>query len=106
MKWKVNTPQLLGEILNNPSTGILEKPLNIFGKILAEVAERVNEIQDPILMELMLRLALFEEGDPYSDSFSIEKIKLVNEMAERERSTNAFLNLTSNIKKLNNENNK
>lgn len=62
-QWSCHTPNLLKEILTDPRMGILEKPLNIFGKMLAEVAERAIEIDDPKLNILMLRLTLYEVAD-------------------------------------------
>lgn len=71
--WKVNTVGLLKEILNNnPNMAILAHPLQIFSNLLAEVADRVKELNDPRLMALMCRLALFEESDPYSKSYDKE----------------------------------
>lgn len=68
--WRVNTPQLLREILNNGSiVGILSKPLAIFAELLAAVADRAIELNDPKLNHLMMRLALFEQGDPYSKGY-------------------------------------
>lgn len=64
LEWKVHTPNLLREVLENPGTSALRIPLNIFGKLLAEVGERAAEINDPKLNELMLRLAIYEQGDP------------------------------------------
>jgi len=58
--WKVNTAQLLQEILNNPGTSILSIPLNIFGKLLAAVGERAAQLNDDELNGLMARLAIYE----------------------------------------------
>lgn len=68
--WKVNTPGLLNEILLNPQCGILKIPLSIFKNILAEVAERAIELNDPKLIALMCRLALYEQADPYSKDYA------------------------------------
>jgi len=62
-KWSCHTPNLLTEILNNPGTGILRVPFNIFGKMLAEVADRAIILDDPELNILMLRLTLYEVAD-------------------------------------------
>lgn len=59
-KWKVDSPALLQEIASNHGVAILKIPLNIFQSILAEVAERATEINDPILNELMIDLNLYE----------------------------------------------
>ena len=58
LQWKVDTPALLAEVLNNPSTGILLRPIQIFRSILAEVAGRAIEINDDKLNNLMIRLNL------------------------------------------------
>lgn len=61
MKWIVNTPNLLKEIVeNNPSAWILRTPVIIFRSILSSVAERAIKIDDPELNILMLRLGLYE----------------------------------------------
>lgn len=70
--WRVNTPQLLREVLQNNETSILSKPLNIFGKILAEVGERASELNDPKLNALMCRLAIYEVADPYHKNYDAE----------------------------------
>lgn len=62
--WKVHTPNLLQEILTNEGMGIMHKPLSIFGRLLAEVAERAAELNDPALNVLMLRLTLYDAADP------------------------------------------
>lgn len=68
-QWKVNTPQLLREILVNNQTQILDRPLQIFAGILGQVASRASELNDPELNALMCRLALYEISDPYSKEF-------------------------------------
>lgn len=73
MEWKVNTPSLLKEtISNNPTAWALQKPFQIFGLILAEVAERASELNDPKLNALMCRLALYEISDPYNPAYDKE----------------------------------
>jgi hypothetical protein len=66
LQWRVHTPNLLREVLSNPGAYMLEKPLNIFGKLLAKVGERAAEIDDPELNQLMLRLTIYEQADPES----------------------------------------
>lgn len=80
VQWRVNTPQLLREVLSNPSASILSKPLNIFGKILAQVGERASELNDPKLNALMCRLSIYEISDPYSENYDAELTnKIINE---------------------------
>jgi hypothetical protein len=73
LEWKVHTASLLSEVLNNKGAAILAQPLNIFGRLLAQVAERAAELDDPELNILMLRLTLYEQGDP--EKFSHEQIE-------------------------------
>lgn len=77
MYWKIHTARLLEEVLQNPGTGILTKPLQILGKTLHEVAERASELNDPKLNALMLRLTLYDMADPASKDYDpalIEKL--------------------------------
>lgn len=69
-QWRVNTPGLLREILNNNGVQILTKPLQIFGSILAEVGERAAELNDPKLNALMCRLAIYEIADPCHENYN------------------------------------
>jgi hypothetical protein len=76
--WKVNTVSLLKEMVeNNDKMGIFKHPVNIFGEILGEVAERAKELNDPKLNVLMCRLALYEQADPFSPSYSQEMMDIV-----------------------------
>lgn len=72
--WRVHTPNLLKEILNNPGTGILYRPLQIFSNLLYDVAQRANELGDDKLNALMLRLTLYEEADPTQQGYNKEKM--------------------------------
>lgn len=67
--WKVHTPSLLREVLSNPGTAILSQPINIFGRLLAQVAERAAALDDPELNILMMRLTLYEQADPEKCTF-------------------------------------
>jgi hypothetical protein len=71
--WKVNTPNLLKEILSNNETAILRIPLQIFGNLLIDVAKRASELNDKKLNSLMARLALYEITDPYSPVYDKKK---------------------------------
>lgn len=72
-EWRCHTPNLMKEVLNNPTAWALYRPLQIFGGILFELAERARELDDPELNFLMMRLTLYEQGDPeakgYTDKF-------------------------------------
>jgi hypothetical protein len=72
LQWRVNTPQLLKEIIGNNETAALSKPLTIFARILAEVGERAAEINDDKLNALMCRLAIYEASDPYNKNYDAE----------------------------------
>lgn len=68
--WKVHTPNLLQEILTNNGMAMMHKPIAIFGRLLAEVAERAAVLDDPALNILMLRLTLYDAGDPVKHAAS------------------------------------
>jgi hypothetical protein len=67
--WKVYTAGLLGEIMNNSGAAILRIPLVIFGRLLAQVAERAAELNDPKLNALMMQLGLYSVADPMSPEY-------------------------------------
>jgi hypothetical protein len=72
LKWKVHTPNMLAEIVGNRGLEVMAQPLNIFANILAEVATRAAEIDDPALNILMMRLTLYDQVDP--EKFSTKEI--------------------------------
>jgi len=70
MLWRVNTAQLLKEVINgNPTAWGLQKPLQILGIMLSELGEIASEINDPKLNAMMCRLAIYECADQYSENF-------------------------------------
>lgn len=81
-EWKCNTPGLLKEVMQNHSTAILAKPLQIFANILYQVGERAAKINDPALNKLMCRLAIYEIADPYSPNANEEMVKKVMEIPD------------------------
>lgn len=81
LDWKVHTPNLLQEVLSNNTTAILKKPLQILGHLLADVAARAIELDDPKLNHLMCRLALYSVADPSSKDYSPRKLKIVERRA-------------------------
>lgn len=63
MYFRVDTVSLLHEIVDNAlreNQGVLKIPLNIFKNLLAQVAERAIELNDPKMNILMLNLGLYE----------------------------------------------
>ena len=82
VQWKVNTPSLLQEILTNNHVSILNIPINILARLLADVATRASELNDDKLNALMCRLALYEISDPYSENFNE---KLTDEIISKGR---------------------
>ena len=63
MQFRVDTLGLLTEIADaglDRRMGVLKIPINIFKDLLADVAQRATELNDPRLNILMLRLALYE----------------------------------------------
>lgn len=81
MKWKVNAPSLLKEIADNSRQDVLRTPLQIFMGILAEVAMRASEINDPQMNALMCRLALYSISDPYDPDYDGELTRKIIEDA-------------------------
>jgi hypothetical protein len=83
--WRVHTSSLLNQVLDNPGTEILTRPLQIFGRLLAQVADRAAALNDPILNDLMCRLTLYSAADPASPDFNKKLLIEVSEKAEQFR---------------------
>lgn len=60
-EWKVHTPNLLKEIADNEWA--MKMPLQIFGALLFQVAQRALELKDNRLNDLMVKLTLYEKDD-------------------------------------------
>lgn len=60
MQFDVNTPCFLKEAAENCNGGMYAVCWNIFRTLIAMVAERATELNDPIMNVLMLRLNLYE----------------------------------------------
>jgi hypothetical protein len=76
-EWRVNTPQLLKEIIEgypNNQGVIFFQPINILKSILIQLGERASEINDPVLNAIMCRLAIYGESDPYSGDYNHDKL--------------------------------
>ena len=73
VQWRYNTPALLKEIGSNNEMAVMRQPLMIFASILAEVATRASQLNDPEMNKLMAKLALYEITDPYSKDY--DKVK-------------------------------
>lgn len=87
VEWKVHTPRLLSEIMTNNHMGILKIPMNIFGRMLAALAERAMVLGDVPLDHLMIRLALYSQGDPSDPSFDLDGAVAINESRVRDQHT-------------------
>lgn len=59
-QFDVNTPGFLEEAAENCNGGMYAICWNIFRTLIAMVAERATELNDPIMNVLMLRLNLYE----------------------------------------------
>lgn len=72
LEWKICTPAFLQEVFGSypGKGGVLFQPANIFRELIAEVAQRATEINDPILNALMCRMALYSVSDPYDKEFN------------------------------------
>lgn len=60
LSFDVNTPQFLKEACENCEKGLYAVCWNMFRNLLAQVAERATELNDPVLNTLMIRLNLYE----------------------------------------------
>jgi len=65
MYFKVDTPAMLKEALEcgGPDMAIFKIPFNVFQGLLAEVAQRAIELNDPELIQLMKDLKLIEAAE-------------------------------------------
>lgn len=81
--WKVHTPNLLKEIAQNTNQPILSKPINIFGRLLAEVGKEAIRINDAKLNALMCRLTIYSMADPESPDYDKKALDQVYKLAQK-----------------------
>lgn len=86
LEWKVHLPNLLREVLENPTCAILAMPLSITGHLLHELADVAREIDDPRLHRMMLRLTLYEQADPASPHFNADAIPMMDQLIAEQTS--------------------
>ena len=82
MTCSVNTIGLLTEIVDSGldrRMGVLKTPINQFRHLLAQVAQRATELNDPKLNVLMLRLWLYEASPEDIPKLIEEQFKLINQ---------------------------
>lgn len=60
MQFDVNTPSFIKEACENCEGGMYAICWNIFRNLIAMVAKRATELNDPIMNVLMLRLNLYD----------------------------------------------
>lgn len=75
LQFNVCTPRFLKEAAENCVGGIYAVCWNIFRDLLAQVAERASELNDPIMNVLMLRLGLYDVH-PSKVAGIIEEIRI------------------------------
>lgn len=75
LSFDVNTPQFLKEACENARDGMYGICWNIFRNLLAQVAERATELNDPVLNTLMIRLNLYEIPNK-------ERYKIIKQLKE------------------------
>lgn len=86
-QWRCNTPNLIEEIMTKNHVGsVLSKPVTIFAGMLEELADIARDINHPELNAMMMRLALYVEGDPtkpgYDSDFYAQIVQLGAEARE------------------------
>jgi len=92
MKWRVNVPGMLHEIVeNNPTTWIFRSPFNILMEILTELATRCSQLDDPKLNELMVRMALYEVANPGSKEFNLKEMERIISMGDDDPHKDSFV---------------
>lgn len=84
LKWSVNTPALLSDIIPNmrATESLSPSIITIFGSLLAEVAQRALELHDPKLDSLMLRLNLYECEGANESAKNEWRVKMIDKLEE------------------------
>jgi hypothetical protein len=83
-EWKVHLPLLIQETLSNPHMGALKIPYQILQSLLIELAKRTMRTGDIAVDEMMIRLAIYSQGDPYDPDHAKGTARSINEGRVRE----------------------
>jgi len=76
LQWKVHTLELFKEISSNfRHNAQIRIPLQILQNLLAQVAQRATELNDPQLNKLMIRLTLYSIADPNEPDYDPKAIE-------------------------------
>lgn len=84
-EWKVHLPLLIQETLSNPHMGALKIPYRILQSLLIELARRTMRTGDVAVDEMMIRLAIYSQGDPHDPDHAQGTARSINEERVRER---------------------
>lgn len=84
LDWKVHTSRLLEEILTNNNMGALVIPINIFKNVLVELTAEAIRIDDDRLNAIMMRLTLYDQGDPYSKDYQPDAAEMIKKARTEE----------------------
>lgn len=82
--WKVHLPLLVQETLSNPHMGALKIPYQILQSLLIELAKRTMRVGDIPVDEMMIRLAIYAQGDPHDPEHARGTARSINEDRIRE----------------------
>jgi hypothetical protein len=85
LKWRVHTPNLIKEVLNNPGTSTLVTPLKIFLSLMNDVAVRASQLNDAQLNALMCRLTLYQLSDLESPNYDQKTYDEIMESAKQQK---------------------
>ena len=83
--WRIHTPALLKEILNNSQCAILRIPIKMFGDLLSQVGDRASQLNDPELNALMMKLTIYQVADPYTAEYDSSVVDQVIKLGAREK---------------------
>lgn len=73
LHWRVNGPEFLREIFENLSVskthGVLQKPMQIFLGLIAEISDYAIKLNDPGLNARMIRMTWYQSAHPQDPNF-------------------------------------
>jgi len=87
LQFRSHVRNLFDEILSNMTrdTMAVKIPLKVTYGILQSVAQRASQLNDPILNELMMRLAMYDVTDPSSKNYDQKVVEEISRKANEYR---------------------